>query len=204
MRFIVMGNIFNAEVPIHQQYDLKGSTQGRFVKNKAKALIWKDLDLDVELQLSDGWKDRLDRQLTADASFLEQQRVMDYSLLMGIHYKNREQVRLGTGSQCTRNCDCPLLCVAARYLPCTGMSLTHLAAFILACVLLMLLLYSSAQYHLESSHFCAGYSTRRCRRQSCAGADRGQTPVHAEDRELELTRLKGQGHHLHCPYAAST
>jgi 1-phosphatidylinositol-4-phosphate 5-kinase len=88
-----MGNIFNAEVPIHQQYDLKGSTQGRFVKNKAKAMIWKDLDLDVELQLSDGWKERLDRQLTADASFLQQQRVMDYSLLMGIHYKNREQVR---------------------------------------------------------------------------------------------------------------
>lgn len=92
MRFIVMGNIFNAEVPIHQKYDLKGSRQGRFVKDKGKASIWKDLDLDVELQLTKGWKDRLDRQLTADASFLRSQHVMDYSMLMGIHYKHREQV----------------------------------------------------------------------------------------------------------------
>lgn len=92
MRFIVMGNIFNAEVPIHQKYDLKGSRQGRFVKDKGRASIWKDLDLDVELQLSDGWKVRLDRQLTADASFLRAQRVMDYSMLMGIHFKDRDQV----------------------------------------------------------------------------------------------------------------
>lgn len=93
MRFIVMGNIFNAGVPMHQQYDLKGSRQGRFVRDKARALIWKDLDLDVELQLPEGWKARLDRQLTADAAFLCAQHVMDYSMLMGIHYKNRDQVR---------------------------------------------------------------------------------------------------------------
>jgi 1-phosphatidylinositol-4-phosphate 5-kinase len=92
IRFVVMGNVFNAEVPIHQKYDLKGSTQGRFTKDKSNSSIWKDCDLDVELQLTDGWKERLDRQLSADATFLRTQRVMDYSLLMGIHYKNREQV----------------------------------------------------------------------------------------------------------------
>jgi 1-phosphatidylinositol-4-phosphate 5-kinase len=92
IRFVVMGNVFNAEVPIHQKYDLKGSTHGRFTKDKAKSSIWKDCDLDVELQLMDGWKDRLDRQLSEDAAFLRVQHVMDYSLLMGIHYKNREQV----------------------------------------------------------------------------------------------------------------
>ena len=93
MRFIVMGNIFNAGVPIHQKYDLKGSRQGRFVKDKASSSIWKDLDLDVEIQLSDNWKQRLDRQLTADAAFLRAQRVMDYSMLMGIHFKCRDEVR---------------------------------------------------------------------------------------------------------------
>ena len=97
MRFIVMGNIFNAGVPIHQQYDLKGSRQGRTVRDKARALIWKDLDLDVELQLPAGWKARLDRQLTADATFLRAQHVMDYSMLMGIHFKNRDQVRPAMG-----------------------------------------------------------------------------------------------------------
>ena len=99
MRFIVMGNIFNAEVPIHRKYDLKGSRQGRFVKDKNKAIIWKDLDLDVELQLTRGWKERLDRQLTADAAFLRSQQVMDYSLLMGIHFKSRGEVRAPPGQQ---------------------------------------------------------------------------------------------------------
>lgn len=93
IRFVVMGNVFNAEVPIHQRYDLKGSTHGRFTKDKTTSTLWKDCDLDVELQLTDGWKDRLDRQLSADAAFLRSQHVMDYSLLMGIHYKNREQVQ---------------------------------------------------------------------------------------------------------------
>lgn len=93
IRFVVMGNVFNSEVSIHQKYDLKGSTHGRFTKDKSKASIWKDCDLDVELQLMDDWKDRLDRQLSEDANFLRKQHVMDYSLLMGIHYKNREQVR---------------------------------------------------------------------------------------------------------------
>jgi 1-phosphatidylinositol-4-phosphate 5-kinase len=102
IRFIVMGNIFNAEVPIHQTYDLKGSRQGRFVKDKAKATIWKDLDLDVEIQLSDAWKQRLDRQLTADAALLRAQRVMDYSMLMGIHFKNRDQAR----HVCVSGLDC--------------------------------------------------------------------------------------------------
>ena len=100
MRFIVMGNIFNAEVHIHTRYDLKGSRQGRFVKDKSKASILKDLDLDVELQLTSGWKERLDRQLTDDATFLRSQRVMDYSLLMGIHYKDRRKVRMSTSASC--------------------------------------------------------------------------------------------------------
>jgi 1-phosphatidylinositol-4-phosphate 5-kinase len=99
IRFVVMGNVFNAVVPIHQKYDLKGSTHGRFTKDKSKSAIWKDCDLDVELQLMDDWKDRLDRQLSEDAGFLRSQHVMDYSLLMGIHYKNREEVQF-----CSMHC----------------------------------------------------------------------------------------------------
>ena len=93
IRFIVMGNIFNAEVPIHQKYDLKGSRHGRYVKNKAAATIWKDLDLDIEIQLPAPWKARLDRQLSADARFLQAQQVMDYSMLVGIHFKARDEAR---------------------------------------------------------------------------------------------------------------
>lgn len=92
IRFIVMGNIFNADVPIHQKYDLKGSTHGRVTRDKAASLIWKDCDLDVELNLtSDAWAARLERQIDADAAFLRAQRVMDYSLIMGIHYKSRDE-----------------------------------------------------------------------------------------------------------------
>lgn len=92
IRFIVMGNVFNSEVPIHQRFDLKGSTQGRKVKDRSRAAIWKDLDLDIQLRLEPGWKARLDRQLAADTDFLRRSGVMDYSLLMGVHFKDREQV----------------------------------------------------------------------------------------------------------------
>lgn len=45
-----------------------------------------DLDVDFRLQLKDELYKKLMRQIKADAALLERMRVMDYSLLLGIHY----------------------------------------------------------------------------------------------------------------------
>ena len=62
VRFIVMNNLFCTGLPIHRRYDLKGSTQGRGAGVEAppagSGVILKDLDLDVNLKLEEGWHDR--------------------------------------------------------------------------------------------------------------------------------------------------
>lgn len=54
-RFIVMGNLFCSEYPIHRRFDLKGSSHGR-VTNKTEEEIdetttLKDLDLNFAFRL---------------------------------------------------------------------------------------------------------------------------------------------------------
>ncbi|CAL8463328.1 g2862 [Coccomyxa elongata] len=90
VRFIVMNNVFQNALPISKQYDLKGSTQGRTSANDAPrpTMILKDLDLDIKIKLEEGWHDRLMDQLAADCALLEELRVMDYSLLLGVHYRS--------------------------------------------------------------------------------------------------------------------
>lgn len=50
--------------------------------------IWcaKDLDLDMKLALAKGAHAALMRQIEADAALLARMHVMDYSLLLGVHY----------------------------------------------------------------------------------------------------------------------
>ena len=49
--------------------------------------MWlQDLDVDFRLQLKHVYHDQLMRQIQADAALLERMHVMDYSLLLGIHY----------------------------------------------------------------------------------------------------------------------
>ena len=45
-----------------------------------------DLDVDFRLQLKDELYKKLMKQIQADAALLERMHVMDYSLLLGIHY----------------------------------------------------------------------------------------------------------------------
>eukprot|EP00877_Chromochloris_zofingiensis_P010004 jgi/Chrzof1/5257/Cz15g19070.t1 len=94
VRFIVMGNMFRTELQIHRRYDLKGSTAGRTVgehvdKDDASVTL-KDLDLDYTFKLEQGWHERLMRQVQADCAFLESCHIMDYSMLLGVHFRGRE------------------------------------------------------------------------------------------------------------------
>ena len=91
VRFVVMGNLLCTDHVIHRRYDLKGSTFGRLTHapfDPAKKIL-KDLDLDYTFQLDEGFAPRLRAQLHADCVLLEKLNIMDYSLLLGVHFQHK-------------------------------------------------------------------------------------------------------------------
>ena len=99
--FIVMLNVFATSKHIHIRYDLKGSRIGRRVltgKRDQEILAKGDLslkDLDLEKRKEKVYigekSEILLNQIKQDADFLCKIGVNDYSLLLGIHYINREK-----------------------------------------------------------------------------------------------------------------
>ncbi|KAK9726008.1 hypothetical protein RND81_05G184100 [Saponaria officinalis] len=91
VRFIIMGNLFCTEYTIHRRFDLKGSSLGRSTDKPEEELdastILKDLDLNFIFRLQKSWFQELCRQVDRDCEFLEQERIMDYSMLVGIHFR---------------------------------------------------------------------------------------------------------------------
>jgi len=91
VRFVVMGNLLNTGHSVHRKYDLKGSTQGRLTKppyDPAKKIL-KDLDIDYTFTLDEGFAARLHAQLERDCRLLARLNIMDYSLLLGVHFQHR-------------------------------------------------------------------------------------------------------------------
>ncbi|GAB4856576.1 Phosphatidylinositol 4-phosphate 5-kinase 9 [Ancistrocladus abbreviatus] len=88
-RFVVMGNMFCTALRIHRRFDLKGSSLGRSADNVEidENTILKDLDLDYCFYLEPSWREVLLKQIEIDSKFLESQHIMDYSLLLGVHYR---------------------------------------------------------------------------------------------------------------------
>ncbi|KAK6156968.1 hypothetical protein DH2020_011216 [Rehmannia glutinosa] len=95
VRFIVMGNMFCTELHIHRRYDLKGSSHGRFTNKDDidETTTLKDLDLTYEFHMDRLLHESLFRQLSLDSAFLESQQIIDYSLLLGLHFRAPEQLR---------------------------------------------------------------------------------------------------------------
>jgi 1-phosphatidylinositol-4-phosphate 5-kinase len=114
IHFVVMNNIFHTPKPIHTLYDLKGATySGRYVKRskfeiKGSKVCGKDLNFqgftDDDIRSSNekkqqsipeyrqwlkiGKADRklaLADQIASDSVFLAKMKIMDYSLLVGVH-----------------------------------------------------------------------------------------------------------------------
>jgi len=90
--FVVMGNIFPPHRDVHETYDLQGSTHGRYISTHElgsielgtlKDLNW--IERGRKLKLGPEKATLLINQLIADCSFLARMRIMDYSLLAGIH-----------------------------------------------------------------------------------------------------------------------
>jgi hypothetical protein len=92
--FVIMSNVFDSRVEIHERYDLKGSTVGRAVPDSKRldpSVVMKDLDFEAlkrKIHLGPQRKKVFMDQLEKDAVFLTRHGIMDYSLLLGIHYKS--------------------------------------------------------------------------------------------------------------------
>lgn len=91
--FIVMSNIFPPTKELHEIYDLKGSTQGRYVNisqvEDPTAVTMKDLNWienGRKLILGPTKATLLMNQLKSDCQFLAKLNIMDYSLLVGFHF----------------------------------------------------------------------------------------------------------------------
>jgi 1-phosphatidylinositol-4-phosphate 5-kinase len=92
IHFVVMNNLFPPHRDIHQTFDLKGSTIGRDLREEdlernpratMKDLNW--LRRNRHLEQGPMKKDVFMTQLRRDVSLLQRLKIMDYSLLVGIH-----------------------------------------------------------------------------------------------------------------------
>ncbi|XP_042408453.1 phosphatidylinositol 4-phosphate 5-kinase 1-like isoform X1 [Zingiber officinale] len=90
VRFVVMGNVFYSEYQIHRRFDLKGSSHGRTTEKNEEEIdettTLKDLDLDFIFHLQNSCYSELLEQIKKDCEFLESEGIMDYSLLVGVHF----------------------------------------------------------------------------------------------------------------------
>ena len=92
IHFVVMNNLFPPHRDIHGTYDLKGSSIGRLYDESKlegnpratlKDLNW--LERDLKLEFGPAKKKVFMSQMDRDVALLKQLKIMDYSLLVGIH-----------------------------------------------------------------------------------------------------------------------
>uniref|UniRef100_A0A8D0HIA2 Phosphatidylinositol-4-phosphate 5-kinase type 1 gamma n=1 Tax=Sphenodon punctatus TaxID=8508 RepID=A0A8D0HIA2_SPHPU len=109
IRVVVMNNILPRVVKMHLKFDLKGSTYKRRASKKEKeksSPTYKDLDFMQDmpegLMLDVDTFSALVKTLQRDCLVLESFKIMDYSLLLGVHnIDQQERERQSEGAQST-------------------------------------------------------------------------------------------------------
>jgi len=105
---IVMKNVFSPKHRVQTKYDLKGSTVQRDASDKEKKKdlpTFKDNDFvkaNIKLHLDQNVREEFLTKLKNDAEFLAKLKLMDYSLLVGIH--NSDLSSENTDSSTDDNC----------------------------------------------------------------------------------------------------
>ncbi|KAK1443846.1 phosphatidylinositol-4-phosphate 5-kinase [Babesia gibsoni] len=95
--FLVMNNVFYSTVAMHRRYDLKGSWIGRSVpanERKDHTVALKDCDMqDLKefIELDQRRVTELTSIIATDVDFLVASSLLDYSLLLGIHYRSQSE-----------------------------------------------------------------------------------------------------------------
>ncbi|XP_036440889.1 phosphatidylinositol 4-phosphate 5-kinase type-1 alpha isoform X2 [Colossoma macropomum] len=105
IRIVVMNNLLPRSVPMHLKYDLKGSTYKRRASPKEREKdvpTHKDLDFMQDMpegiQLEPDNYNALSKTIQRDCLLLQSFKIMDYSLLVGIHNVDQAcRERVGAG-----------------------------------------------------------------------------------------------------------
>ena len=89
VKFVVMKSVYDTDKHLHQVFDVKGSSSGRDAK-PGEAV---KKDNDVRRALPDGafvfetnLRERLRAQVQRDCLWLKSMKIMDYSMLIGVHH----------------------------------------------------------------------------------------------------------------------
>ncbi|XP_053564168.1 phosphatidylinositol 5-phosphate 4-kinase type-2 gamma isoform X1 [Bombina bombina] len=94
---LVMRNMFSHRLIVHRKYDLKGSLVSREASDKEKVKelpTFKDMDFlnkSQKVYVDEEQKKAFMDKLKRDVEFLVQLKIMDYSLLLGIHDVSRAE-----------------------------------------------------------------------------------------------------------------
>jgi 1-phosphatidylinositol-4-phosphate 5-kinase len=99
IRVVIMNNILPSDIPIHEKYDLKGSTYKRKASKTElakKSPTYKDIDFLEEhkdgLILDERHYENIISSLKRDCLILQSFGIMDYSMLLGIHNLEKERI----------------------------------------------------------------------------------------------------------------
>lgn len=95
--FIIMANVFHTSREIHVRYDIKGSTYGRFTAEDDPSIAKKDLNMiksGEKIFLPRQYGDIFLQQIARDCLFFEQNNIIDYSLLIGIHHISQDNDKI--------------------------------------------------------------------------------------------------------------
>lgn len=94
---LVMRNMFSHRLLVHRKYDLKGSLVDREASDKERVKelpTFKDVDFRNNMQkvyVTEEDKEKFMEKVNRDVEFLVKLKIMDYSLLMGIHDVGRAE-----------------------------------------------------------------------------------------------------------------
>lgn len=88
VKFVVMKSVYDTDKHLHQLFDVKGSITGRDAK--PGDAVKKDNDIrrtlpDGAFILEPGLRERLKTQVQLDCEWLSSMKIMDYSMLVGVH-----------------------------------------------------------------------------------------------------------------------
>jgi Phosphatidylinositol-4-phosphate 5-Kinase len=89
VKFVIMNSVYYTDKFLQSFYDLKGSVTGR--DSKPGQDVKKDNDLrlglpESSLALPPDVRSRILEQITSDCEFMSRMKIMDYSMLVGIHH----------------------------------------------------------------------------------------------------------------------
>jgi hypothetical protein len=85
MRFVIMNNVFDGLTEGGQKFDLKGTTEDRFVKSVTGTEVMKDLNFVSRMvTLPDTIAECLQEVIHEDCEFLGKHGIMDYSMIVGV------------------------------------------------------------------------------------------------------------------------